>query len=1177
MTSFLPAPGSPPELTSSSRSSKASSLHSSSLSGADGGILSSDLAHFEDIGLQDDQPASSAHEEEKLYRTPSFDSKKSGSKVTVTSVSGFRKTMSGASLNGGGAGGGEKGAGAGGGPSGNVRPGPGPMPGMRELTIGMRRPMQSASFQGQSHPQQTYPRPSPRPSSGYGPPLSLSTSNGRSQRRSIGGPSSPSAMTAMRNRSQSRSPSPGGRTSLISPRSAASSTTPHLLPSASLGPRRTSMGRRASWVPSRKSTKELEAEYHDSDEDLPDDASLWNVPLSPSMLRTASSAVSSAAPSANGSPERPSHLGVPLKKSRTNSIPTSAPAASQRFSIGEDRGPNVPGKPPINRVMSTSVIPEDGQLLKPRVKSWNIALNELSEEAASLSEALEAYALKSAEQTNPSKPRASTSTNASRPSLDRPKKSSARSSAIVLPPLRKSEVMIDPLPISKEKEKVLSRTRPSWLPPKNPKEEAKHLKEYQRMMELSLEADRRKAARVAKSQTTQDQTAVILQRIWAQHVLPNWATATMEPRTRELWWRGIPTSARGEAWSRAIGNELSLTASTYTRALMRAAEALKDISIGKPRHEETLWFNAIARDIGTTMPDLNLFQEGQPLHDALTDLLMAYSLYRSDVGYAHGTHIPAALLLMVLSDAVPPSAVQPPQQNQQGQPPVPATSPSPYSNWTWNASHASNSSSDASKQIRIIPNEAQSFIALANLMNRPLTLAFLTGEQNGTERTYALTLNLLQHKIPKLYEHLFSDEGLGLAPEDVLEPMIRTLFGQGCARSVRVRKERVGGVGSRCVSPLPNEGGASHERMESQVSTTSSLGLGHSQGNSPSLSQQGQQGQQQLPRTLSPVPFYPIRTSSLTLSPNPSAADLNHNQHSHHQHRPSSSGSNNANNGRSTPSDYISVTNGLPLPHLLRIFDVLVFDGDAMAIRTCVGILASLEHRLYGGRKEVLSLLGWQGSGRGVGGVLGVSTRDMSLVGGIGVGGGEGWAAGHEGWGMEEGSSGSGEGSGEGSPVDGPDGPGGLGGLPAGLGIGGFGSAGGNGIRNTNEGGAIRQGGRKSQQRPSLAAQRRTSSWSGYIAKGRGWGDMGDVDVFMRIVRGVGKEERPGKRDDNEGREDHGVGTGTGTGTGNSAVAGAGAEGGTDANAAVATGVTATTATATMVDEERGRERGRGR
>lgn len=59
---------------------------------------------------------------------------------------------------------------------------------------------------------------------------------------------------------------------------------------------------------------------------------------------------------------------------------------------------------------------------------------------------------------------------------------------VELPPLQKSNTMIDPLPVSKEKEKVLSRTRPSWLPPKDPLEEKKHVKEYKRMMALSKEA-----------------------------------------------------------------------------------------------------------------------------------------------------------------------------------------------------------------------------------------------------------------------------------------------------------------------------------------------------------------------------------------------------------------------------------------------------------------------------------------------------------------------------------------------------------------------------------------------------------------------------------------------------------------------------------------------------------------
>jgi len=64
-------------------------------------------------------------------------------------------------------------------------------------------------------------------------------------------------------------------------------------------------------------------------------------------------------------------------------------------------------------------------------------------------------------------------------SLDQPEPKTKKTS---LPPVRKSDPLIDPFQPSAEKQKYLSRTRPSWLPPKNPKEEKKHLKEYQRML-----------------------------------------------------------------------------------------------------------------------------------------------------------------------------------------------------------------------------------------------------------------------------------------------------------------------------------------------------------------------------------------------------------------------------------------------------------------------------------------------------------------------------------------------------------------------------------------------------------------------------------------------------------------------------------------------------------------------
>ena len=112
-----------------------------------------------------------------------------------------------------------------------------------------------------------------------------------------------------------------------------------------------------------------------------------------------------------------------------------------------------------------------------------MALSELSEDAKSLTEALENQAVIAEQNQEAAMQNGEQHT---RPSVER--LSRAKTGTVQLPPLRISNVMVDPLPISKEKEKVLSRTRPSWLPPKSQKEEKKHLKEYQRIMELSIEA-----------------------------------------------------------------------------------------------------------------------------------------------------------------------------------------------------------------------------------------------------------------------------------------------------------------------------------------------------------------------------------------------------------------------------------------------------------------------------------------------------------------------------------------------------------------------------------------------------------------------------------------------------------------------------------------------------------------
>ena len=222
-------------------------------------------------------------------------------------------------------------------------------------------------------------------------------------------------------------------------------------------------------------------------------------------------------------------------------------------------------------------------------------------------------------------------------------------------------------------------------------------------------------------------------------------------------------------------------------------------------NKEKAWFNAIQRDVKVAFPELKIFQPSGPLHGDLVDVLMAYSMYRSDVGYSHGTHVSFHRTVIVPADQLMSYQLI------------------------------------AALLSLTLPDPTSVFLSLCNLLNRPLPLAFLTGDPSTTAKAYSLTDALLSHKFPRLHAHLFdpAPAGLGLTAHEVLEPMIRTLF----------------------------------------------LGPG----------------------------------------------------------------------------------SGLGVETAVRVWDVMVFDGDGVIIRTAVAVLGALEGKLYGGKEEVLGLLGWRG-GAGKGG-----------------------------------------------------------------------------------------------------------------------------------------------------------------------------------------------------------------
>jgi hypothetical protein len=388
--------------------------------------------------------------------------------------------------------------------------------------------------------------------------------------------------------------------------------------------------RRGSWQSNRerKTAKELEKECDEDDgDDVPDECFLENVPISP---RARQERTASMPPSTSTSPERP-----PKEKIKGLGNGTSPIPAEQ----GELRSPKSP-RNGLQRGASMGQFPINHDTFsKSRAKSWTLALSELSEEAKALTEALEAHAETQEKKADPRQRRSFNSTP--RPTMD--KKSRVKSAIAELPPLRRTDIMIDPLPISKEKEAVLSRTRPSWLPPKDPVEEKRHLKEYQRMMAQALEAERKKEAERNAKSTCRDDTASSLLRIWEEHVLPNWDDATRQKRTRELWWRGIAPRSRGNVWAKAIGNELGLSDTSYTAALRRAQALETTIKRGSQlsadEEMKKSWLDKIEHDVRKTYPELKIFQPDGPLHSSLLDVLKAYAMYRSDVGYVHGTNV----------------------------------------------------------------------------------------------------------------------------------------------------------------------------------------------------------------------------------------------------------------------------------------------------------------------------------------------------------------------------------------------------------------------------------------------------------------------------------------------------------------------------------------------------------
>ncbi|XP_036024214.1 TBC1 domain family member 12 isoform X2 [Onychomys torridus] len=126
----------------------------------------------------------------------------------------------------------------------------------------------------------------------------------------------------------------------------------------------------------------------------------------------------------------------------------------------------------------------------------------------------------------------------------------------------------------------------------------------------------------------------------------------------------------------------------------------------------------IKLDISRTFPSLYIFQKGGPYHDVLHSILGAYTCYRPDVGYVQGMSFIAAVLILNLE-------------------------------------------------------EADAFIAFANLLNKPCQLAFFRVDHSMMLKYFATFEVFFEENLSKLFLHFKS---YSLTPDIYLIDWIFTLY-----------------------------------------------------------------------------------------------------------------------------------------------------------------------------------------------------------------------------------------------------------------------------------------------------------------------------------------------------------------------------------------------------------------
>ena len=206
----------------------------------------------------------------------------------------------------------------------------------------------------------------------------------------------------------------------------------------------------------RRTSAEFEKVY-DSDESVPPETVFYNVPLSPSRIPKTQKLEKFQAPEVDN---------------------RRRPTVAKETSASEGGSGSLFSQNPNDFTQ-----PSPG-IYHRRVVSYHEAMSALDDESQRLTRQLGKITIQSGK-TEDRKSEEIAPIPPPKPLPELARQSRRATSHTHLP---STSQLLDPLPVSKEKEAVLSQTRPSWLPPKKKAEEKRHLAEYQKMVQQAEEA-----------------------------------------------------------------------------------------------------------------------------------------------------------------------------------------------------------------------------------------------------------------------------------------------------------------------------------------------------------------------------------------------------------------------------------------------------------------------------------------------------------------------------------------------------------------------------------------------------------------------------------------------------------------------------------------------------------------